>query len=53
MTKAREYFDFVLGRLAFAGGSYWMLIKFEDGSQWCRIGLGFYWKINQEGPGHE
>jgi len=45
MDHPQEYFDFVCGRLAFASGSYWMLINFGDSSQWYRLGLGFYWKI--------
>lgn len=44
-----QYFDFIFGRLAFAGGSYWKLMDFEDGSRWFRIGFGFYWMLHRHG----
>ncbi|BBP82428.1 hypothetical protein PHLH8_20700 [Pseudomonas sp. Pc102] len=42
----KDYFDFVIGRIAWAGGSYWRYIPFKDGSRWIRIGLGCYWRTS-------
>lgn len=41
----RTYFAWIVGRLAFAGGTHWALVSFEDGSRWNRLGLGLYWRI--------
>jgi len=46
--KPEEYFDFVLGRIGFAGGSYWALMDFKDGTRWFKIGFGFYWRKKEK-----
>lgn len=48
IEKPTEYFDWVIGRLAFAWQSYWMIIDFKDGTKWFRLGLGFYWRQEDE-----
>lgn len=51
--NAKQYFDFTIGRIGFASGSYWALIPFEDGSRWYRIGLGFYWRLRAQENSNE
>lgn len=41
-----EYFEWRLGRLAFALGSPWKLVNFDSGDRYFRLGLAFYWRLN-------
>lgn len=42
--KSHEFFDFELGRFAWAFGSHWILVNLADGSSYSKVIGPIYWR---------